>query len=92
MKDKVKELSNLGLKAFKIGAGDKEVFADDDSSVGDRTVGESFGVCCPGLTSNFLFLGPQTLTTLPRIHLSVLLLACILLTRTVSFSENCQSL
>ena len=56
MKDKVKELSNLGLKAFAIGAGDEEVFAEDDSSIGDRTVGESFGVCCPGLTSNFLFL------------------------------------
>ena len=27
MKDKVKELSNLGLKAFAIGAGDEEVFA-----------------------------------------------------------------
>ena len=41
MKDKVKELSNLGLKAFAIGAEDEEVFAEDDSSVGDRTVGES---------------------------------------------------
>ena len=27
MKDKVKELSNLGLKAFAIGAEDEEVFA-----------------------------------------------------------------
>ena len=46
------ELSNLGPKAFA-----KEgVFAGDDSSIGDRTVGESFAVCCPGLTSNFLFL------------------------------------
>ena len=35
MEDKVKELSNLGLKAFAIGAGDEEVFAEDDSSVGD---------------------------------------------------------
>ena len=51
MKDKVKELSNLGLKAFAIGAGDEEVFADDNSLVSDRAVGESFGVCCPGLTS-----------------------------------------
>ena len=47
MKDKVRELSNL---AFAVGAGDEEVFADDNSSVGDRTVCESFGVCCPGLT------------------------------------------
>ena len=54
MEDKVKELSNLGLKVFAIGAGDEEVFADDDSSVGDCTVGESFGVCCPGLTSTLL--------------------------------------
>ena len=56
MKDKVKELSNLGIKVFAIGNGDKEVFTDDSSSVGDCTVSESFGVCCPGLTSNFLFL------------------------------------
>ena len=39
---------------FAIGAGDEELFADDDSSVGDRTVSESFGVCCPGLTSTLL--------------------------------------
>ena len=29
------ELSNLGPKAFAIGAGDDEVFAEDDSSVGE---------------------------------------------------------
>ena len=51
MKDKVKELFNLGPRAFAIGAEDDEVFADDDSSVG-----EYFEVCCPGQTSNFLFL------------------------------------
>ena len=34
--DKVKELSNIGLKAFAIGAGDEEVFSEDDSSVSDR--------------------------------------------------------
>ena len=56
MLDKVTLLSNLGLKAFAIGAGDKEVFPEDDTSVGDCTVGESFGVCCPGLTITFLFL------------------------------------
>ena len=50
LKDKVKELSNLGLKAYAIGAGDEEVFTDNDSSVGDRKVCEPFGVCCP-LTS-----------------------------------------
>ena len=54
MKDKVEELSNLGLKAFAIGTGDEEVFAEGASLVDDRTVGESFGVCCPGLISNFL--------------------------------------
>ena len=37
----IKELSNLGFKAFAISAGDKEVFAEDDSPVS-----ESFGVCC----------------------------------------------
>ena len=46
MKDKVKELSSLGLIAFTISAGDEEVFAEDG-----RTVGESFGVCCPGFIS-----------------------------------------
>ena len=55
MKDKIKELSNC-IKVFAIGAGDEEVFAEDDSSVGDRTVGDSFGVCCTGLKTNFLFL------------------------------------
>ena len=49
-KDKVEEQSNLGLKAFAIGSGDGEVFAE-----GATSVGESFGVCCPGVTSNFLF-------------------------------------
>ena len=39
MKDKVKELSNVGLKAFAIGVWDEEVFAEDDSSIGNRTVG-----------------------------------------------------
>ena len=55
-KDKVDELSNLGLKAFAIGAEDEEVFTEGATSVGDRTVSESFGVCCPGVTNNFLFL------------------------------------
>ena len=54
MKDKVGKLSNLGLKAFAIGTGNEEVFAEGASLVDDRTVGESFGVCCPGVISNFL--------------------------------------
>ena len=47
MNDRVKGLSNLGLKAFAIGAVDEEVFTEDHSSDGDRTVGKSFGVCSP---------------------------------------------
>ena len=50
-KDKVEELSNLGLKLCAVGAGEEEVFAE-----GATSVGASFGVCCPGETSNFLFL------------------------------------
>ena len=39
MKDKVDELSNLGLKAFSIGTGDKEGFTEGYTctSVGDHT-------------------------------------------------------
>ena len=55
MKDKVKELSNC-IKVFTIGVGDEEVFAEGAISVGDRTVGESFVVCCLRVKSNFLFL------------------------------------
>ena len=36
--------------------GDEEAFADDGSSVGDRTVGESFRVRCPGLFNKQLIL------------------------------------
>ena len=56
MKDKVEELSNLGLKAFAIVTGDEEVFAEGATLVDDRTVGECFGVCCPGVTSKVLAL------------------------------------
>ena len=55
----MKSFPQLGLKAFSIGAGDEEVFASSYKMIhqsGIRTVGETFGVCCPGLTSNFLFL------------------------------------
>ena len=55
-KDKVEELSNLGFKVFALCSGDGEIFAEGATSVGDRRVGKSFGVCCPGVTSNFLFL------------------------------------
>ena len=41
IKDKVEGLSNLGLNAFAVGAGDEEVSANGASSVADRRVGES---------------------------------------------------
>lgn len=37
MKDKVDELSNLGLKAFSIRTGCKEGFTEGYTSVGDHT-------------------------------------------------------
>ena len=48
MKDKVEELSNLGVKDSlnAIGAGD-EGFAEGATSFGDRTIGEVFEVFCP---------------------------------------------
>ena len=47
-------------------------------------------VLCPVFA--YYVLGPHTLTTLPRIHLTILPLAWVFLTRTKSFSENCLSL
>ena len=42
MKDKFNELSEtLGLKAFAIGAGNEEGFAEHGTSVSDHTVGKS---------------------------------------------------
>ena len=53
MKDKVEELSYIGIKAFVIGTGDEEVI-DEGATIGsDRTVGESFGFCCPGIEPEF---------------------------------------
>ena len=49
MKDKVEELSNIGIKTFAIGTGDEEVIDEGATTGGDRTVGESFGFCCPGV-------------------------------------------
>ena len=46
MKDKVEELSTLGLKTFSLGSGGREVFTEGGTSVGDCTVGESLRVCC----------------------------------------------
>ena len=48
LKDKDEELSNLGLKAFIIGTGDEDVFAEGARLGGDRTVGESLGVVAQG--------------------------------------------
>ena len=48
MKDKVEELSNIGIKTFAIGTGDEEAIDEGATTGGDRTVGESFGFCCPG--------------------------------------------
>ena len=48
-KDKVEELSNIGLKTFAIGTGEEEVIDEGATTGGDRTVGESFGFCCPGV-------------------------------------------
>ena len=49
VKDKVEELSNTDIKTFAIGTGDEEVIDEGVTTGGDRTVGESFGFCCPGV-------------------------------------------
>ena len=56
LKDRVKELSNLGFNAYAIGTGDEEVFANNSSSVGDRMVSESFGSLLPRTNKQFLVL------------------------------------
>ena len=43
MKDKVEELSNIGIKTFAIGTGEEEVIDEGATTGGDRTVCESFG-------------------------------------------------
>ena len=48
MKNKVEELSNIGIKTFAIGTGDEEAIDEGATTGGDRTVDESFGFCCPG--------------------------------------------
>ena len=53
MKDKVEELSNIGIKTFAIGTGDEEVIDEGATTGGDRTVGGSFGFCCPGVEQEF---------------------------------------
>ena len=53
MKDKVEELSNIGIKTFAIGTGDEEAIDEGATTGGDRTVGESFGFCCPGVEPEF---------------------------------------
>ena len=67
MKDKVEELCNLGLIVFSSGTGDKEGFAKGSTSVSNRT---AWTFCCPGVTSNTLFLkGLKTKTTSAVLHL-----------------------
>ena len=47
-------LSNLiGIKTFAIGTGDKEAIDEGATTGCDRTVGESFGFCCPGVEPEF---------------------------------------
>ena len=48
-------LSNIGIKTFAIGTGDEFEEAIDEGATtgGDRTVGESFGFCCPGVEPEF---------------------------------------
>ena len=53
MKDKVEELSNIGIKTFAIGTGDEEAIDGGATIGGDRTVGESFEFCCPGVEPEF---------------------------------------
>ena len=53
MKDKVEELSNIGIKTFDIGTGDEEVIDEGATTGGDRTVDESFGFCCSGVEPEF---------------------------------------
>ena len=50
---KVEELSNIGIKTFAIGTGDEEVIDKGVTTGGDRTVGKSFGFCCPGVEPEF---------------------------------------
>ena len=53
MKEKVEELSNIGIKTFAIGTGDEEVIDEGATTGGDSTVAESFGFCCPGVEPEF---------------------------------------
>ena len=53
IKGKVEELSNIGIKTFAIGTGDEEVIDEGATTGGDRTVGESFRFCCPGVEPGF---------------------------------------
>ena len=47
-------LSNLiGIKTFAIGTGDEETIDEGATTDGDRTVGASFGFCCPGVEPEF---------------------------------------
>ena len=61
MKDKVEELSNIGIKTFAIGTGDEEAIDEGATTGGDRMVGESFGFCCPGVEPEFFAESTNTL-------------------------------
>ena len=41
------------LPTFAIGTGDEEAIDEGATTGGDRTVGESFGFCCPGVEPEF---------------------------------------
>ena len=43
----------MGIKTFAIGTGDEEAIDEGATTGGDRTVGESFGFCCPGVEPEF---------------------------------------
>ena len=53
LKEKVEELSNIGIKTFAISTGDEEAIDEGATTGSDRMVGESFGFCCPGVEPEF---------------------------------------
>ena len=73
MKDKVEELSNMGIKAFAIVTGDEEVIDKGATIGGDRTVGESFGFCCPGVKPEFFAESTNALLFSPIFPMNIIL-------------------
>ena len=64
MREKVEEIANLGLKAFAIGAGDKEGFPEGATSVGERTASDQAIPC-------FLKISQWKLLTLFSVQVSL---------------------